>query len=193
MIATIGAIPEYRSLFARAYPKDPVDASTVAKAIATFERTVVSGRAPFDAWISGQGNAISAEAKQGFDLFNTKAACAKCHSGWAFTDNGFHDIGIQGDDLGRGKLLKLESMQHAFKTPTLRNADRRGPYMHDGSGATLEQVVDFYDNGGEDRRPSLSPEISALHLTAAEKHKLIVFLKTLTSVDRPVSVPLLPR
>jgi cytochrome c peroxidase len=127
-------------------------------------------------------------------VFNTKAACAKCHSGWRFTDDSFHDIGVTGDDVGRGALLKeIPSLQHAFKTPTLRDADRRGPYMHDGSVATLEAVVDFYDRGGAAARESLSNDLKPLGLTGDEKRQLLAFMRTLTSPGHPVQVPALPR
>jgi cytochrome c peroxidase len=193
MVATISSSSEYESLFAKAYPNEPISAQTVAKAIATFERTVVSAQAPFDVWVAGREDAISEDAKSGFDLFNGKAACAKCHTDWMFSDSGFHDIGVPGTDPGRAKQLHLEAMQNAFKTPTLRNVDRRAPYMHDGSEATLEQVIDFYDQGGRERRPSLAPEMKELHLTSLEKHQLIEFLKTLTSQDPPVAIPNFPR
>ena len=193
MVKTIAAISEYQPLFAQAFPKEAVGSATVAKAIATFERTIVSGKAPFDDWIGGRENAISEDAKTGFDLFNGKAQCSKCHVEWMFTDSGFHDIGLQGSDPGRAKHLHLEAMQSAFKTPTLRNVDRRGPYMHDGSEETLEQVIDFYDEGGKARRPSLAPEMKPLHLTPQEKKQLVVFLKTLTSNDAPVIIPVLPK
>jgi cytochrome c peroxidase len=194
MIARIGGIESYKAMFARAYPGEPVAPETVAKAIATFERGVVSPDAPFDRWLAGDEAAISAEAKRGFVVFNTKAACAKCHSGWRFTDDSFHDIGVTGNDVGRGAVLKeIPSMQHAFKTPTLRDADRRGPYMHDGSVATLEAVVDFYDRGGAAARESLSNDLKPLGLTVDEKRQLLAFMRTLTSPGQPVQVPALPR
>lgn len=193
MIVTVKAIREYGVLFAKAYPGEPVTAKTVGKAIATFERTIVSGQAPFDEWISGREDAVSEDAKAGFDLFNGKAECSKCHTEWLFTDNGFHDIGVEGNDPGRAQHLHLKAMQSAFKTPTLRNVDRRAPYMHDGSEATLEQVIEFYDQGGKARRPSLAPEMKALHLTAQEKRRLVEFMKTLTSVDPAVTLPSMPR
>jgi len=184
MMARIKAIPGYHELFAKAYPSEPISEQTVAKAIATFERTIISGQAPFDAWIEGKENAISEEAKRGFLLFNTKANCAKCHSEWRFTDDGFHDIGLPGDDVGRGKLFReIEVNQFAFKAPTLRNCDMRAPYMHDGSKPSLEAVIEFYNEGGKVKRPSLSPEMKPLGLTAQEKRELLAFLKTLTSVD----------
>jgi cytochrome c peroxidase len=192
-VETVSAIPGYRPLFEKAYPGEPISDKTIAKAIATFERTVISGEAPFDRWVKGDEKAIPASAKRGFVLFNGKARCAECHSGWNFTDSGFHDIGVADDDLGRGKLLKLEAMQHAFKTPTLRNIALRAPYLHNGSKVTLEAVVDFYDAGGRAQRPSLSSEIQPLHMSANEKADLIEFLRSLTSSDQAVSVPLLPR
>jgi cytochrome c peroxidase len=193
MIHSVSEIEGYRKLFARAYPGEPVNEKTVARAIATFERTIVSAQAPFDRWISGDESAISSEAKRGFDLFNGKAGCAHCHSGWNFTDNGFHDIGLKSNDRGRGVQLPLEAMQFAFKTPTLRNVDQRGPFMHDGSEQTLNDVVEYYDRGGDVKRPSLAPEIVPLHLSTLEKRDLIAFLRTLTSVDKPVEVPIFPR
>jgi cytochrome c peroxidase len=194
MISRVAEIPGYRTLFERAYPGEPIAPETVAKAIATFERRVVSASAPFDRWVAGDGNAISADAQQGFMLFNTKARCEKCHSGWRFTDDSFHDIGVPGDDLGRGAhLTGIDVMRHAFKTPTLRNVDRRAPYLHDGSVATLDALVDFYDRGGLVSRPSLSPELKPLGLTADEKRQLVAFLRTLTSEDPAVAIPALPR
>ena len=189
----VSSIAGYRPLFAKAYPGEPLGEETIAKAIATFERTVVVGEAPFDRWIGGDEQAISDQAKRGFDLFNHKAQCAQCHSGWNFTDSGFHDIGVNDDDLGRGALLRLEAMQHAFKTPTLRDATLRAPYMHNGSEQSLEAVVDFYDEGGRVKRASLAPEIVPLRLTAGEKADIVEFLRSLTSVDKPATVPALPR
>jgi cytochrome c peroxidase len=194
MIGRIDGIAGYRRLFDEAYPGEPIAPETIAKAIAAFERRVVSAEAPFDRWVAGDEDAISEGAQRGFVLFNAKARCEKCHSGWRFTDDSFHDIGVPGADIGRGAVLKdIEVMQHAFKTPTLRNVDRRAPYLHDGSVATLEAIVDFYDRGGLAARSSLSPELKPLGLTAAEKRDLVAFMRTLTSVDQPVAVPELPR
>ncbi|MBV9266291.1 MAG: c-type cytochrome, partial [Acidobacteriaceae bacterium] len=187
--------PGYKPLFERAYPGEPISEKTIAKAIAAFERTVITADAPFDRWVNGDEQAISPSAKRGFDVFNGKAHCAECHSGWNFTDSGFHDIGVADDDLGRGKLLKIEAMQHAFKTPTLRDVSLRAPYLHNGSEPTLEAVVNFYDKGGDaGQRPSLAPEIQPLHLAEQEKKDLIEFLRALTSSEpQTVSIPALPR
>jgi cytochrome c peroxidase len=193
LMAKLAAIPEYKTLFDAAFPKDGMKPITIAMAIATYERTVVSGLAPFDAWIAGNEKAISDEAKRGFALFNGKGQCAQCHSGWNFTDDSFHDIGLKDGDIGRGKQMpQVIKMQYAFKTPGLREIARRGPYMHDGAMATLEQVIEHYDHAGVSR-PSRSDLIKPLSLSAQEKADLVAFMKTLTSDVDPTTVPVLPR
>ncbi|CUT12725.1 Cytochrome c551 peroxidase EC 11115 [Bradyrhizobium sp.] len=193
LMARLASIPEYKPMFEASFPGQGMKARTLAQAIATYERTVVSERAPFDAWIEGNEKAISEEAKRGFAVFNGKAQCAACHEGWNFTNEGFQDIGLPSSDIGRGEYLpRVIKMQHAFKTPGLREISRRSPFMHDGSLATLEAVIDHYDHGGVDR-PSRSDLMRALELTAEEKADLVAFLKTLTSNLEPTAVPVLPR
>ncbi len=194
LIKKLTGIQEYADLFAAAFDGDAeITSDRIAMAIATYERTVVSGEATFDRWIKGDKGAISASAQRGFRLFNKKARCASCHSGWRFTDDSFHDIGLADTDLGRGSELPgIVKMQHAFKTPGLRNIDRRGPYMHDGSISSLELVVEHYDKGGI-QRPSLSEDMKPLRLTALEKRDLVAFMRTLTSDDEPVEFVQLPR
>lgn len=191
--AELATLPEYRSGFESAFPGEGVTPDTVARALAAFQRTLVSAPAPFDRWVAGDERAISESAKRGFDLFNDKANCVACHSGWNFTDGSFHDIGIASEDPGRGRLLPgIALMRHAFKTPTLRDVERRYPYMHDGSLADLPAVIHHYERGGIER-PSLSPEMRPLQLTNGERSDLLAFLRTLTSADRSVSIPVLPR
>jgi cytochrome c peroxidase len=194
LLAALSAIPDYRRAFAEAFPGGGVTRRTIEMALATFERTIVSGSAPFDRWIEGDEGAIGESAKRGFDLFNGKAACAECHSGWNLTDGAFYDIGsARQEDIGRGRLFPdSPKLRHAFKVPTLRDAARRAPYMHDGSIATLEAVIELYDRGGADR-PSRSELIKPLGLTAQEKAELLVFLKTLTEDPAPFAQPILPR
>jgi len=193
LMQRLAGIPEYKPLFEAAFPNEGMKIPTLAKAIATYERTVVSERAPFDAWIEGNEKAISEEAKRGFALFNGKAQCSACHEGWNFTNEGFQDIGLPSEDVGRGQFVPgVIKMQHAFKTPSLREITRRSPFMHDGSLATLEAVVEHYDHGGVDR-PSRSDLMKPLGLTAQEKADVVAFLKTLTSDLSPTSVPVLPR
>jgi cytochrome c peroxidase len=194
LIAALSAIPGYRRAFAAAFPKGAITRETVAAALATFERTIVAGEAPFDRWIAGDEHAISESAKRGFDLFNSKAGCAECHSGWNFTDGAFYDIGTgKGDDIGRGRLFpNSPKLRYAFKVTSLRDVARRAPYMHDGSEPTLQAVIELYDRGGIDR-PSRSELIKPLNLSAAEKADLLAFLETLTGDPAPFSMPALPR
>ena len=194
MVGRLEGIAGYPALFEKAYPGESISTGTVAKALATFERGLVSAQAPLDRWASGEEPAISPAAARGFALFNEKARCATCHSGWRFTDDGFYDIGIEHNDVGRGKVTPMIPLTHfAFKTPTLRNVATRAPYMHDGSIATLENVIDHYNRGGVVHRASLSPEIKPLDLTSGEKQDLLAFLETLTSPDPEARVPVLPR
>jgi cytochrome c peroxidase len=194
LIERLSAIPGYTAAFDVAFGSGGVTREKIEQSLATFERTIVSGEAPFDRWIRGAEAAISAAAKRGFALFNGKANCAACHSGWAFTDAAFHDIGVaKDDDLGRGRLFPSSvKLQHAFKTPTLRDVARRAPYMHDGSLASLADVIDLYDRGGIDR-PSRDNDIRPLKLQSREKADLIAFLNTLSDTPKPYPLPNLPR
>jgi len=193
LIEKLSSIPEYIPQFRAAFPKEGLTSESIAKAIATYERTVVSGPAPFDAWIEGDDKAISEAAKRGFGLFNDKAACSNCHSGWNFSDDSFHDTGLPGEDIGRGKIVPgVVKMEHAFKTPGLREITLRGPYMHDGSMPSLEAVLNHYNTGGVSR-PSRSDQIGPLGLSKQEKDDLAAFMMTITSDMAPTSVPVLPR
>jgi cytochrome c peroxidase len=194
LIARLAAIPAYVNAFDEVYGEGDITRRKIEFALATYQRTIVSGEAPFDRWIGGDEKAIGDAAKRGFDIFNGKANCAQCHSGWAFTDASFHDIGVGKDkDIGRGKIFaKSVKLQYAFKTPTLRDVARRAPYMHDGSIATLREVIDLYDRGGIDR-PSRSEHIKPLHLTQSEKADLIAFLNTLDGEPKKIVLPRLPR
>jgi cytochrome c peroxidase len=172
--------PAYVSKFNAALPNAPINVDTIAQAIAHFERTLEPGPAPFDQWIEGDDQAISESAKRGFVLFNGKANCFACHSGWRFTDDRFHDIGTSTTDRGRGREVKDdELMQFAFKTPTLRSVALRPPYMHNASKADLHEVMKYYEKGGIDR-PSRSPLMMPIELTDQERSDLVAFMGTLT-------------
>jgi cytochrome c peroxidase len=193
LIEGLSAIPGYRRAFSEAFPGAAISRRTIEQALAVFERTVVSPKAPFDRWVEGDERAVDEAAKRGFDLFTGKAQCGECHNGWSFTEGAFYDIGSAlGEDIGRGRLFPDTKLRYAFKVPTLRDVTRRAPYMHDGSIASLEAVIELYDKGGVDR-PSRSELIRPLGLTAAEKEDLIAFLATLTGEQPPFSVPSLPR
>lgn len=172
--------PEYTAEFASAFPGKPFTINLIGAAIASFERSVVLADSPFDQWVRGDKHAISAEAKRGFVVFNTSGKCAECHNGWNFTDDGFYDIGLETDDLGRYTQLKIDSLKYAFKTSGLRNIAQRAPYMHTGKIKTLEAVIDHYDHGFI-RRPTLSPILMPLNLSPKQKGDLLAFLNTLSS------------
>ena len=186
--------PAYRRLFQTAFGNMAVTRPQVEEALAVFERSLVSGVAPFDRWLAGDETAMSAAAKRGFSVFDGKGECSACHSGWAFTDHSFQDIGSAvGDDLGRGaRFPSSVALQYAFKVPTLRDVLIRSPYMHNGSKRDLMAVINNYDAGGIDR-PSRSSHVHPLHLTAQDKSDLISFLASLTGVQQKFTAPLLPR
>jgi cytochrome c peroxidase len=185
-------IPEYRASFARVFPKDGVSQDNLLRAIATYERTIVAGTAPFDRWIEGDDNAISAAAQRGFTLFDGKAGCSACHTGWNFTDNKFHDLGIPTKDIGRAALEPDEALaKYAFKTPGLRNLNYRAPFGHAGQFADLDSIVTFYESGGL-TRPSKSPLMRPLNLTPGEHADLIAFLRSLTAEQTRTALPNLP-
>lgn len=191
LVEELSGVEGYKAAFEKAFPGSGITKQNIARAIATYERTVVSNLSPFDRWVRGDESAINTKAKRGFEVFNGKARCASCHSGWNFTDDSFHDIGLTSTDPGAAEVTGAKALLHAFKTPGLRNIVERAPYMHDGSIRTLEEVVDHYDNGFV-KRESLSSEIQALALSDSEKEDLVEFLRTLSSNDDPVEVPVLP-
>lgn len=188
-------IEGYKALFEQAYPGEGITRATVGKAIASFERTVVSTESPFDRWRKGDAHAISASAQRGFDVFNGKGQCALCHQGFNFTDNGFHNIGVKTingmDDEGRFAHRKLPILKGAFKTPTLRDVALTAPYMHNGMYPTLEEVVEHYDRGG-DTKTNLSPNIKPLGLSETDKRDLVAFMKSLTGKPMVLALPQLP-
>jgi len=192
-VQRVSSMPAYVQEFHAAFGAAPISIEAITRAIAAFERTIVSGTTPFDRWVTGDESAVSDQAKQGFVLFNGKARCASCHSGWRLTDDGFRDIGLPSNDPGRGHIVPgVAILDHAFKTPTLRNVAERGPYMHDGSISTLEGVIDHYDHGFV-TRPSLASQIGPLHLSAPEKHALVAYLRALSSPQTRMAAPVLPR
>jgi cytochrome c peroxidase len=193
LVGRISQISDYRVMFALAFQDQTITAGRIAEAIATHERTIVSGISPFDRWIEGDEKAIPDTAKRGYDLFRTKAKCASCHTDWQLSDNGFHDIGLPDDDQGRGRLFPtVIKLQHAFKTPSLRETANRGPYMHDGSLTTLAAVVAHYNAGGISRT-SQSELIMPLGLSDDEQGDIVAFLNALTSSAAPDFIPALPR
>lgn len=189
----LSANPAYVKRFMTVFGRNGITEAHLLQALATYVRSIGTPETPFDRWVAGNESAVTDAAKRGFALFRGKAGCANCHSGPDFTDYSFADVGVGvGDDIGRGRVFPTsKSLRYAFKVPSLRDVALRAPYMHDGSLPTLAAVIDEYDRGGIDR-PSRSPKIKPLGLTAAEKGDLADFLETLTANPQPVIVPLPP-
>ena len=192
----INAIPEYKDRFMKVFG-EPATLPNIGKAIATFERTLVTRDSAFDRYMKGDKNALTTQEKRGLILFISKAACTQCHNGINFTDNQFHSLGLPQvgplkEDLGRFGITKNERDRRAFKTPTLRNVSLTPPFMHNGIFKTLEEVMDFYNKGGGDD-PNKSEKILKLNLTDQEKEDLIAFLKSLTGNLPIISYPQLPQ
>lgn len=193
VVAKLNAINGYKSQFQKVFGTD-VTADGIAKAIAAYERTVVSTDAPYDRYRAGDKSAMSESAMRGMKLFFSKANCVACHSGPNFTDNGFHNIGSSTGDPGREVISKSLGDKQAFKTPTLREIGRTAPYMHDGSFKTLEDVLAHYNKGGTPNQ-QLDEELFPLQLSPQEITDLIGFLNEgLSSFSYPMhSSPELPQ
>ena len=184
MVGKMKKLEGYRTQFKQVFgPDAEITSENVGKAIATFQRTILSGNSPADRFdLGGEESALSDSAKRGIELFRGKARCTRCHSGFNFTDEKFHNLGIGWDtntvDLGRYMVTKNPEEIGAFKTPTLREISRTAPYMHDGRFGTLEEVVDFYDKGGV-KNPFQDNLVIPLELTPQEKQDVVAFLRSL--------------
>ena len=194
LVDELKSIIGYRKMFEKAYPGEGITETTIGKALATYERTIVSGfNSPFDRWLKGDQKAMSKSAQNGFKLFDGKARCSVCHSGPNFTDGSFHNIGLNnGNDMGRFEFVKVASLKGAFKTPTLRNVSNTAPYMHNGELKTMEDVIDHYIDGGKGKA-NVSPDMKAIKLSKQEKADLIEFLDALSETGTPVTFPILPK
>ncbi len=179
LVGRLSSDPDLTARFAEAFPADPkVTAENVAAALATYVRTLVSPRNRFDAWVDGDESALSPGERRGFAIFNGKAGCSRCHTGWAFTDNRFHDTGIADADLGRGAAANDPALDHAFKTPTLRGVRWSQPFMHNGRIAKLRYVVEHYEHNFVPR-PTVPPEMTAFALREDERDDLVSFLRAI--------------
>ncbi len=168
----------------------------IGEAIAAYERTVISTNSAFDKFVLDDASAMDQSAQRGMAVFKGKGRCIACHNGFNFTDNHFHNTGVpqvgpMEEDLGRFYVTRREQDKRAFKTPTLRSVIESAPYMHDGAFKTLEEVVDFYDKGGN-ANPQLSALMKPLGLSPEEKTDLLAFLKALTGEPIPFEFPTLP-
>ena len=210
VVTRLNAIPEYRKSFAAAFGKGAITFADVARAIASYERTLLSADSPFDRFMAGDTRAMTEGQKRGWQLFRGKANCIACHAFTGdspfFTDNKFHNTGIKAGDLnleelwsrfgskplnelahtekftelGRFLITKQKQDTGAFKTPTLRDVELTPPYMHNASEKTLLDVMRFYNEGGK-RNPYLDEKIRPLNLSDEELSDLVEFMRALTS------------
>ncbi len=178
VVARLRGDSSYVRMFSDAFGEFP-DAGGLARALATYVRGIRSGDSPLDRYRAGDTTALDESARRGLNTF-VDAGCQRCHSGANFTDEDFHNTGVGSTDPGRAAVTGRRKDRGRFKTPTLRDAARTAPYMHDGSLPTLEAVIDFYDRGGG-RNPNLDRDIRPLHLTALQRKDLVAFLRALTS------------
>lgn len=199
MIQTVSAISAYKAEFKAVYGEGPITVDQVAEAIAAFERTVVTTDSRFDRFARGDHGALTALEKEGLEIFNGKGHCTACHWGPYFSDGRFHNIGVpakdtKNPDVGRYAVTKDPRDKGAFKTPTIRDAARRPPYLHDGSEKTLESLIDFYNKGGG-KDPDLDSLLVPLDLSKHEKAALVAFIKSLDSLNPEVAAvkPIDPR
>jgi cytochrome c peroxidase len=194
VVRKLNAIPGYKREFQEVFQSD-VTADGIGKAIASFERTIVSGPSPYDRFLQGDKKALSTEAQRGMEIFNGKGTCIACHGGPLFSDQSFHNLGIGMNatkpDIGREAVTKDPKDRGKFKTPGLCNVANTYPYMHDGQTSTLEAVIELHNKGGIPNS-NLDPLIKPLGLTDTEKKDLLAFLKALTGPEPVVSVPKLP-
>ncbi|MCA9310457.1 MAG: hypothetical protein KDA21_04575, partial [Phycisphaerales bacterium] len=175
---------DYPQLFTEAFGTPDVTPSRIAMAIATYERTLFSNQAPIDSFFGGNPNALTPQELQGQQIFIT-SSCGVCHAGNRFTDDQFHYIGLRpaNEDRGRFEITGNPADNGAFRTAGLRNVALRGPYFHNGRFSTLQEVVDFYDRGGDFNAPNKSPLIRPLGLSPQQKAALVAFL------TRPLTDP----
>lgn len=193
MIKSVDDIPGYIDEFEKVFGTRNITVDMVADAIAAFERTVVTTDSPFDRYVNGDNDALTALERQGLEIFNGKGHCTACHWGGYFSDSRFHNLGVtetdpNKPDLGRFVITNDPEDKGAFKTPTMRDVGLRAPYMHNGSEKTLEDVVDLYDKGGRVGDPYLDPLIVPLGLSKNEKKALVAFMnRAMTSTNPEVA------
>jgi cytochrome c peroxidase len=194
VVARINALQGYKSQFQKVFQSDAT-AENIMKALAAFERTIISGDTPWDRYRAGDKNAISESAFRGWNIFQT-IKCNQCHDGVLFTDQQYHNIGIGMDqptpDGGRANFTKKPEDTGAFKTPTLRDVAKSAPYFHDGSAKTLEEAVDIMLAGGKPNQYLDKKNLQPQKVLPEQREDLLNFLRSLT-VDCTLKTPPLPQ
>ncbi len=197
VVARLNSVPGYKKQFNSVCGSDATP-ENIAKAIAAFERTLVSSNSPFQRYVRGDSKALNASAKRGFDIFRGKAMCVTCHLPPTLTDNLFHNVGIPAAgplaaDDGRFEVTKDPADKGKFKTPTLYNSASFAFFMHDGAFSRMSQVINHYNVGGNRQDKTQDPLIMPLKLTEQEKTDLAAFLESLTDPAlNAISAPELP-
>jgi len=194
IVAKINALTGYKSQFQKVFQSDATP-DNMMKAIAAFERTIISGNTPWDRYRAGDKSAMSESAVRGWNVFQA-IKCNNCHDGVLFTDQQYHNIGIGMDqekpDVGRFTVTKKPEDTGAFKTPTLRDIAKSAPYFHDGSAKTLEEALDIMLAGGKPNQYLDKKNLQAHKVQPDQREALLDFLKAL-SVDCTLSKPALPQ
>src|SRR5689334_12814283 len=194
IVAKLNALQDYKTQFQKVFQSDATPDSVV-KAIAAFERTIISGDTAWDRWKAGDPNALSQSAWRGWNIFQA-IKCNNCHDGVLFTDQQFHNIGIGMDqkepDVGRFKVTQNPQDTGAFKTPTLRDIEKSAPYFHDGSARTLEEAVDTMLGGGKPNQYLDKKNLEPHKLLPEQREDLLNFLRSLT-VNCELTKPALPQ
>ena len=191
LVEELKAVDAYVEMFDEAFDEE-ITAENIAKALAAFERTIVVDDTPFDQFLEGDYHAMTEDEIRGMELFAGEANCLSCHNGPNLSDNNFYNIGMDSGDEGRMEITDNESDDGAFRTPGLYGIAHHAPYMHDGSLETLEDVIDYYNHGG-DNHPNKSPKMQELNLSDDDKDALLAFLLVLSGDESPrVDMPEIP-
>lgn len=193
LVAELRAIPEYVTLFDKAFGggEASITLPNIDRALSAFERTLLTNNSPFDRYAAGDVYALTPQQRRGLTLFRSGATrCFECHTAPTFTSDSFHAIGVESDDLGRAAIAG-DGAPGGFKVPSLRNVALSAPYMHNGSFATLEEVVDFYAKGGGRARgvEGIDPFINGFDLTEQERANLVAFMFALTDESQLPAIP----
>ncbi len=208
MVKNVKAVAGYKPLFVQAFGSEEITLDKIQKAIATFERSIVSTSSRFDAFVKGNSKALKDDEVVGLHLFRTKAGCINCHNTPLFSDNKFHNdgqalLGSRMEDLGLYNVTKNLKDVGAFKTPSLRETHITGPWMHHGNFPSIKDVIEFYNLGNpvSYQRAAVIPDslknpksamLKKLNLTLTEQTQLEAFLKSISTQVQKIMPPKLP-
>lgn len=185
------SISGYRELFKKAFGSEEIGPDRMTEAIAIFEKTIVSGKSRFDQFLEGDTKALSNSEIRGLHLFRTRARCINCHYGPLFSDNSFHNSGFSNNDAGYYKVTHKDEDSAKFKTPSLRDVTKTGPWMHDGGMKDLPQIISSYSHA---QFPAgTDPLIKPSGLSAREQKDLLNFLQAISAEPLPFKKPVLPQ